>query len=93
MNAKDTDDDVVIGVAKHYPETIRSKTTRSDIYFDMKIRTRDNKTVIKYLPYALVKELKVVKDYIWSVKDLNRFAPRKATRSSKKNVSTSVAVV
>ena len=92
LNAKDTDDDVVIGVAKHYPETIRSKTNKSDIYFDMKIRTRDNKTVIKYLPYALVKELKVVKDYMWSVKDLNRFTPRKATRSSK-NVSTSVAVV
>ena len=76
LNAKDTDDDVVIGVASHYPLKVRQSTNKSDVFFDMKIRTRDNRTVIKHLPYALVKHLKVVQDYLWSITALNRLVPK-----------------
>ena len=93
LNAKDTDDDVVVGVASHYPLKVKKKTNKSDIFFDMKIRTRDNRTVIKHLPYALVKHLKVVQDYLWSITALNHLVPKEVkTRTSKKNVSTTAVV-
>ena len=93
LNAKDTDDDVVVGVANHYPLKVKKKTKRSDIFFDMKIRTRDNRAVIKHLPYALVKDLKVVQDYMWSIVALNYLVPKKVkTRTSKENVSTTAVV-
>ena len=93
LNAKDTDDDVVVGVASHYPLKVKLSTNKSDVFFDMKIRTKDNRTVIKHLPYALVKHLKVVRDYMWSITALNRLVPKEVkTRTSKKNVSTTAVV-
>ena len=93
LNAKDTNSDVVVGVAAHYPVTVRKKTRRSDIYFDIKIRTRNNKIVTKQLPYAVVKNLKVVREYMWQVRDLNHLVPREASeRSSKSTAATSSSI-
>ena len=88
-------DERVVGRGHALCRQIRrqNEANKSDVFFDMKIRTRDNRTVIKHLPYALVKHLKVVQDYLWSITALNHLVPKEVkTRTSKKNVSTTAVV-
>jgi hypothetical protein len=90
LNAKDKDSQVVVGVQSHYPTTFKKSHRKSDLFFDMKIRQRNGKIVIKHLPYKLVKELKLVHEYMRRIPSLFPLVPPDRTlRTSRATTSSS----
>ena len=89
LNAKDKDSQVVVGVQSHYPITFRKSHRKSDLFFDMKIRQRNGKIAIKHLPYKLVKELKLVHEYMRRVPALFPLVPSNRNLRTSRTTSSS----